>query len=73
MLLALVPVAGADDITGVVLRTDTPAHVIVLEEGRMYRVSGDDVVMVDGQPIMLQTLQPGTRRSPSCSVTADTW
>jgi hypothetical protein len=61
MLLALVPVAGAEDITGVVLRTDTPAHVIVLEEGRMYRVSGDDVVMVDGQPIMLQTLQPGTR------------
>lgn len=61
MLLALVPVAGAEDITGVVLRTDAPAHVIVLEEGRMYRVSGDDVVLVNGQPVTLDTLQPGTR------------
>jgi hypothetical protein len=61
MLLAQVPVAGAEDITGVVVRTDAPAHVIILEEGRMYRVTGGDVVLVNGQPVTLDTLRPGTR------------
>jgi len=61
MLLALAPVARAQEITGVVVRTDAPARVIVLEEGQMFRVTGDNAILVDNQPVTLETLQPGTR------------
>jgi hypothetical protein len=36
-------------------------RVIVLEEGRMFRLTGDNVVLVDNQPVMIDTLQPGTQ------------
>jgi hypothetical protein len=45
---------------GTVVRVDEPQHVVVLDNGQMYRVSGDRAVIVNGQPVMLSRLQPGT-------------
>jgi hypothetical protein len=45
---------------GTVVRVDEPQHVVVLDNGQMYRVSGDRAVVVNGQPVMLGRLQPGT-------------
>jgi len=63
MVLALAPAASAQEINGVVVRTDAPARVIVVDEGqlyRTYRLTGDSVVLVNNQPVTFETLQPGT-------------
>jgi hypothetical protein len=45
---------------GTVTRVDEPQQVIVLDSGQMYRVAGDRSVFVNGQPVVLGRLQPGT-------------
>jgi hypothetical protein len=45
---------------GTVVRVDEPQHVVVLDNGQMYRVSGDRAVLVNGQPVVLNRVQPGT-------------
>jgi hypothetical protein len=45
---------------GTVARVDEPQQVIVLDNGQMYRVSGDRQVDVNGQPTVLGQLRPGT-------------
>jgi hypothetical protein len=45
---------------GTVTRVDEPQRVVVLDNGQMYRVSGDRSVFVNGQPVVLGRLQPGT-------------
>jgi hypothetical protein len=45
---------------GTVVRVDEPQHVVVLDNGQMYRVSGDRAVIVNGQPVVLGRVQPGT-------------
>jgi hypothetical protein len=63
MLLALAPVANAQEIKGVVVRTDAPARVIMVDDGqvyRTYRLTGDSAVLVNNQPVKFETLQPGT-------------
>jgi len=47
--------------TGTVVRVDEPQQVIVLDNGKMYRVYGDNAVYVDGQPVAYRTIRPGTR------------
>ena len=46
---------------GVVTRVDAPQRVIVMSDGRMYRVPADSTVYVNGQPVGYGTVQPGTR------------
>jgi hypothetical protein len=46
---------------GMVMRVDEPHGIVVLDNGRMYRVSGERAVLVNGQPVVLSRLQPGTR------------
>ena len=36
-------------------------QVIVLDNGRMYRVVGNDAVYVDGRPVTFRTVRPGSR------------
>jgi hypothetical protein len=43
-----------------VTRVDQPQQVIVLDNGQMYRVSGPNAVYVDGRPVALDTVQPGS-------------
>jgi hypothetical protein len=45
---------------GTVVRVDEPQHVVVLDNGQMYRVSGERAVIVNGQPMVLGRVQPGT-------------
>jgi hypothetical protein len=45
---------------GRVTRVDEPQQVIVLDNGQMYRVTGTDAVYVDGRPVALGAVQPGS-------------
>jgi len=47
--------------SGAVTRVDETQQVIVLENGQMYRVSGDNAVYVDGRPVAFRTVRPGSR------------
>ena len=51
--------AGVDDQRGTFVRFDDAARVIVLDNGQMYRLGPNTVVMVNGQPVAYGTLQPG--------------
>jgi hypothetical protein len=48
-------------VEGTVARVDQPEQVVVLDNGQMYRVAGNQTVLVNGQPTLISTLQPGTR------------
>jgi hypothetical protein len=50
-------------VEGTVVRVDQPQQVIVLDNGQMYRVAGDQTVLVNGQPVLISGVQPGTRVS----------
>ena len=45
---------------GKVMKLDTTANVVVLEDGSMYRVVPDTVFIVEEKPVKFETLQPGT-------------
>jgi hypothetical protein len=47
------------DERGRFVRYDQAAQVIVLDDGRMYRVTPSTVVLVDNRPVAYNTLQPG--------------
>ena len=55
------PKVTATPVTGTVARVDQPQQVIVLDNGQMYRVVGDQAVMINGQPVLVNSVQPGTR------------
>ena len=46
--------------TGRVSRIDVPQQVIVLDDGRTYRIVGDQAILVDGRPATLASVQPGS-------------
>jgi len=45
---------------GKVMKLDSTAHVVVLEDGSMYRVSPETVFLVEEKPVKFEALQPGT-------------
>ena len=45
---------------GKVIKLDSPARVVVLEDGSMYRVVPDTVFLVEEKPVKFEALQPGT-------------
>ena len=47
--------------SGTVSRVDDTQQVIVLDNGQMYRVYGDNAVYVDGRPVAYRTVRPGSR------------
>lgn len=51
---------ASDPLRGTVQRVDESQRVVVLDDGRMYRVAGEQTVMVNGQPVVLGRVQPGT-------------
>jgi hypothetical protein len=61
LLLGTVTVASAQIETGTVLRVDPQSRVVVLEDGRMYRVTPSTVLAVDNQPAQITALVPGQR------------
>lgn len=44
---------------GKVVRIDSAANVVVLEDGTMYRAIPDTVFLVEEKPVKIETLQPG--------------
>ena len=50
----------SSQMSGTVTRVDQPQQVIILDNGQMYRVTNPDAVYVDGRPVALSTVQPGS-------------
>jgi hypothetical protein len=46
---------------GTVVRVDPQSSVVMLDDGRMYRVTPNTVVMIDNRPTTFTTLRPGDR------------
>ena len=62
LLLGSIAVASAQSIvSGTVVRIDPHSSVVVLEDGRMYRVTPGTALVVDNQPAQVATLRPGQR------------
>ena len=62
LLLGAAALASAQSMeTGTVVRIDPTSRVIMLDDGRMYRVTPQTVLLVDNQRAQLTTLAPGQR------------
>ena len=62
LLLGAVTLASAQSMeTGTVVRIDPQSKVVILDDGRMYRVTPDTVLVVDNQRAPLTALAPGQR------------
>jgi hypothetical protein len=51
--------AVAGEGKGKVVKLDSAANVVVLEDGTMYRMVPDTVIIVEEKPVKFETLQPG--------------
>jgi hypothetical protein len=61
LLLVGVGTAMAQVETGTVFRVDSRGRVVVLDDGRMYRVTPYTVLFLENQPAPLAALSPGQR------------
>jgi hypothetical protein len=62
LLLGAVTVAGAQTVeSGIVIRTDPQANVVVLDDGRIYRVTPNTMLVVENRATPLTALRPGQR------------
>src|SRR5882724_2174666 len=62
LLLGAVSVASAQSIeSGTVVRIDPQSRVVILDDGRMYRVTQNTVLVVENQPAPFTALVPGQR------------
>ena len=62
LLLGAATVASAQSIeTGTVVRIDPQSKVVILDDGRMYRVTANTVLVVDNQRAPFTALSPGQR------------
>jgi hypothetical protein len=52
---------AVDASTGTIVRIDSQSSVVMLDDGRMYRVTPSTVLFVDNRPATLATLRPGER------------
>jgi len=51
VLLSMVSVAGAQSFeTGTIVRIDPQSRVVLMDDGRMYRVTQNTVLVVDNRP-----------------------
>jgi hypothetical protein len=51
--------AGGGKGKGKILKLDSAANVVVLEDGTMYRMVPDTVILVEEKPVKFETLKPG--------------
>ena len=62
LLLGAATVASAQSMeTGTVVRIDPQSKVVILDDGRMYRVTDNTVLVVDNQRAPFTALSPGQR------------
>lgn len=60
-LFAAAPASAEEIVAGTVSRVDERAGVIVFEDGRVMRTTGDMVVLVENRPDRLAAVKPGSR------------
>jgi hypothetical protein len=60
LTIAAVAAAQPKD-AGTIIRLDPQASVVMLEGGRMYRVTPSTVILVDNRPVSFRALRPGER------------
>jgi hypothetical protein len=51
--------AQAGEGKGKVIKLDSTANVVVLEDGSMYRMAPDTVILIEEKPVKFETLKPG--------------
>jgi preprotein translocase subunit YajC len=63
LVLGLVVLASAQTAiqSGTVVRIDPQASVVILEDGRIYRVTPTTAFTMDNRPVTFNTLRPGDR------------
>lgn len=62
LLVGAATLASAQSMeTGTVVRIDPQSKVVILDDGRMYRVTPDTVLVVDNQRAAITALSPGQR------------
>ncbi|HEX2437155.1 MAG TPA: hypothetical protein VHT71_02525 [Methylomirabilota bacterium] len=62
VLLGVVSVAGAQSVeTGTIVRIDPQSRVVLMDDGRMYRVTQNTMLVVDNRPTAFTALAPGQR------------
>jgi hypothetical protein len=62
VLLGVTSVAGAQSPeTGTIVRLDPQSRIVVMDDGRMYRVTQNTVLVVDNRPTAFTALVPGQR------------
>jgi hypothetical protein len=59
LALATVSAVQANDYKGKVTRLDPAAKVVILDDGRMYRLVPNTVVIVEEKPVQFEALKPG--------------
>jgi hypothetical protein len=62
LTVVAIAAAQAQD-AGTIIRLDPPASVVMLEGGRMYRVTPSTLILVDNRPVSFKALRPGERVS----------
>jgi biotin-(acetyl-CoA carboxylase) ligase len=63
VVLGIVTVASAQVAveSGTVVRIDPQSSVVMLDDGRIYRVTPSTVFLIDNRPVAFPTLRPGER------------
>jgi hypothetical protein len=62
LLMGTVSVATAQSIgSGTVVRVDPPSRVVMLDDGRLYRVTPSTVLVINNQQVPFTALVPGQR------------
>ena len=59
LALVAVPLVNADDIRGTIVKFEQPAQVVVLDDGRMFQIRRETVMMIDSKPVTVTQLEPG--------------
>jgi hypothetical protein len=59
MAFALPFAVEAGEGKGKVMKLDSKANVVIFEDGSMYRVAPDTVILVEEKPVKFDTLEPG--------------
>src|SRR5205809_2406832 len=62
LVLSTAALAAAQSVeSGTVVRIDPQSSVVMLDDGRMYRVTPSTVFLIDNRPATFATLRPGER------------
>jgi hypothetical protein len=59
LLMTVTAVQAGGEYKGKVTRLDSGAKVVIMEDGKMFRVVPDTVFIVEEKPVQFETLQPG--------------